>query len=185
MKIILAFLIAGVAVGQALALTIQEAMQQGLRSMQAGDYAAARANFELVLKHDPKHPTARALLRQAEIAAQEPVMASSKLQGVKLPGVNFKEASLNSVFKYLVDATSAASDGKVTLNIVPELSQEELKSRRITLNLAGNVPLMEVLRYVGRLGNVEFRSDPHALIVIDKHKATAEPAAEPASGLGN
>ncbi len=185
MKLTLILIASIMVVGHAFALTEQQAMQQGLQAYESGDLVTARTYFQMVLDNNPKHPTARAYLKRVEIDEKKPKPVTKRLETVQLTDIKFTEATLDSVLTYLVEATKTASGGKVDLNFVPELSPEEMKLRRVTLNLGGSVPLLEVLRYVGRLAEVEFRSDPHALIVVDKRTAAPEPAEKEAVGLGN
>ena len=154
--------------GELAALTVGEVFNQGVQAYREGELAEARRKFELVLENDPGHPAARAYLRRIELDSRRPQSYLDRLEGVAIAGVNFRQATLDSVLDFLVQSVRESSDGELALNFVPKLTADEMRRRRLTLQLQSRVPLTEVLRYVGQLADVNFRNDTHALIVEDK-----------------
>lgn len=149
----------------ALAATVREVFREAVAAYHAGDMATARAKLELVLAQDPSHPAARAYLKKIEMEAARPQSIENRLTALMLTGVNFREATLESVFPYLSQMASEA--GGPGVSFVVKLTREQMQKRRVTLALAQPVPFTEVLRYVGQLAHVRFRYETHAIVVED------------------
>ncbi len=145
-----------------------------------GDVDAAKRDFEAVLQADPKNPTAFAFLRQ--IAAKGGTGNASETQQRQLaqliiPKIDFKDATLASVLDYMKKAATKLSNSQTTANFVPQLSDEQMQSKTITLSLT-NVPFTEVLKYIGTLADLQFVFDRYAILVKPTGGSEA-PAAKP------
>ena len=115
-----------------------------------------------------------------------------KLNTIIFPEINFREAVVSDVVKFLSDESRRLDKAGVGVNIVigggieegggevtpavtPEAGQPAAAvapaaariagSRKISLNLR-NVPLIEVLKYVTQLGNLKFRIESSAVLIL-------------------
>ncbi len=146
-------------------------LTQAQKAYLAGDLETAKPLFQKVLAEDPQNVAARNYLKaiaQAEAQASQanPGAAVEKqLQGLILPKVEFREATLDSALDALKQQAAKASDGKIQPNFV--VAQGVNASAPVTLNLS-NVPFREVLRYVGDLAGVKFVVDRYAIRVEPK-----------------
>lgn len=140
-----------------------------------GDMETAKKNFQAVNKLDPKNVTAIGFLRKIAVdEAKKPQVGSLQKQLEKLivPKVDFRDATLGSALEFLKQAAPKHSDGKVIVNFVVQLPDEQANSQTLTLTLA-NVPYSEVLRYLGEVAKLEFAYEKYAIVV----KSRAGPAA--------
>lgn len=96
---------------------------------------------------------------QAQAAGRE----APSYDGVILPKVNFREASLSSVLDLLRQQVEEVTEGGTLINFVAQLPPEKL-AQKISLSLQ-NVPLPAVLKYVGELAGVQFVSEQYAIVV--------------------
>lgn len=163
-----------------------ESLQEDLTAAQVAygksDIETAKKAFQEVLRKDPKNQVAIGFLRKIAVdeAKKPPVSSLQKdLAKLILPKVEFREATLGSALEFLKNAAPKNSDGKVVVNFVVQLPDEQAKSQPVTLSLA-NVPYSEVLRYLGSVANIEFVYDKYAIVVRPKSPAaTAEAAPAP------
>jgi len=146
-----------------------------------GDYRTAIAIYEALVAQYPRDPKLRAAMAQARLAAREGSpkgTLEAKMKEVILPEVEFADVDLDSVFLYLSQRTEELSGGKVRPNFIYKGSAEDRKRPQITLRLS-NVPVTEVIRYVGELTSTAFVYDLHAIVGTPLHLTTAEPTAKP------
>jgi len=146
-----------------------------------GDYRTAIAIYEALVRQYPRDPKLRAALAQARLAEREGTpkgVLEAKLKLVILPEVEFSDVDLDSVFMYLSQKTEELTGGKLRPNFIYKGSVEERKRPQITLRLS-NVPVSEVIRYVGELTSTVFVYEPHAIVGTPGHLTTAEPVAKP------
>ncbi|NOX99443.1 MAG: hypothetical protein GXP30_06905 [Verrucomicrobia bacterium] len=132
----------------------------------AQDYEKAAEGFRKVLKYQPGYIYARKYLNQAEAkiksGVKPTVSLESKLAQLKI-SVEFSETDLGSVMTYLSQKSSEISGGKVVANFIYKGSSEDKTSKLVTLKL-GNVPLTEVIRYVGQLTATKFKYEEFAIV---------------------
>ena len=168
--------LAGSADGESPTELLSEAQAAYLR----GDLEAAKRNFELVNRLDPRNPTAIGYLRlikSKETKGGGGAKLEKQLQSVILPQIRFEQATLGSALDFLKQQVSKLTEGKLAVNFVVQLPDETVKTTQVTLNLT-NVPFTEVLRYVGTLANVTFSYEQYAIAV--KPKTAAATAANTA-----
>lgn len=142
-----------------------------------GDYRTAISIYEGLVAQFPQDPRLRASLARARLAAREgavKVTLESKLKSVVIPQVEFKDADLDSVFLFLIQKTEELSQGKVKPNFIYNGSAEQGNRAQITLRLT-NVPVTEVIRYVGQLTSTSFVYEAHAVVGTPLQGATAQP----------
>lgn len=171
-----------VARGEGVPELLREAQAAYLR----GDMKLAKENFTLVNRMDPRNAVAIGYLKMIAAAeAKQPQGAAlqKQLEQLIVPKVDFREATLGSVLDVLKQAASKHSDGKIAVNFVVQLPPDQVATRTVTLNLV-NVPMSEVLRYLGGLAQVEFAYEKYAILVKPRSApatpAPAAPVAEPA-----
>ncbi len=131
-----------------------------------GDIEAAKSTFEMVVQIDPRNPTALTYLRT--IRAAKPAISAAKsqqkqLNGVILAKVQFNQTSFGSALEYLKQQVAKSTEGKVPLNFVTQVPEETLATP-ITLALS-NVPVGEILRYLGELAKVSITYEPFAVAI--------------------
>lgn len=167
-------------------------LAEGQRAYLRGEIAAAKEKFELVRKLEPENRIAVGYLRR--IVAEElreaqikgpPNVTEAELRKLIMPRVQFAESSLAEALEFLRQKSNQLGNGRVAVNFVMQLD-EATKARKITLSLE-NMPVTEILRYMGDLADVQFVYDRFAIVV--KPKGAAAPAAAvpaapvPASGV--
>ncbi len=174
----------------ALADDVSDLLTEAQRAYVRGETKAAKEKFETVLKMEPQNRLANQYMRRIlaeqlkELQTRGPSNATeATLKTVILPKVQFAEASLADTLEYIRQKGNQVAEGKASINFVMQLD-EATKVKKVTLALQ-NVPITEVLRYLGQLADVEFVYDPFAIVVRPKSNApagTAQPASGPAAG---
>lgn len=170
-----------VARGEGLPELLREAQAAYLR----GDMKLAKENFTLVNRMDPRNAVAIGYLKMIAAAeAKQPQGAAlqKQLEQLIIPKVDFREATLGSALDFLKQAATKHSEGKVAVNFVIQLPPEMVASRTVTLNLV-NVPMSEVLRYLGGLVQIEFSYEKYAILVKPRAAQPAAPAAVPPAAV--
>lgn len=149
----------GVAAGK----STQQLFEEGKSALYAGDKAKARELLQEVLRRDPRHNLAQIYLTKAA----EPVKAEvSTIEGqmakVMVPSVEFSDANLGDVLEYISEKTDQLTNGSFRPNIVYKGERAELDAKKVTLKLS-NIPMLEVLRYVGDVTGTEFKYTKYAI----------------------
>lgn len=133
----------------------------------AQDYEKAEAGFRKVLKYQPGYIYARKYLTLTEekvkSGGSKAVSLESKLAQLKIPSVEFNETDLGTVMIYLSQKSAEVSGGKVVANFIYKGSAEDKQAKPVTLKLS-NVPLTEVIRYVGQLTGTKFKYEEFAIV---------------------
>ncbi len=144
---------------------------QGLIRLRRYDEAEA-ATMELISK-DPATQYAQLYLRQIQAgrAAME-----TPLRQMIVPTVDFREADLTDVVKFLGEVSAEISPDKRPMSFVLQLPPGTT-TPRVTLSLR-QIPMLDVLRYITGATGVSFKIEPHA-VVIYKAQAPAPKAPEP------
>lgn len=166
-----ALLLAATAFGESAAQLLSEAQSAYLR----GDIETAKRNFELVNRLDPRNTVAIGylkMIRAQEAKAPTGAKIEKQLSTVMLPQVQLRETTFSSALEYLRQQVTKTTDGKVAINFVLQIPEETAKTTNVTLNLS-NVPLTEVLRYLGSLAQVSFSYEPYAIVVKPAAGTTA------------
>ena len=163
------------AAGSAAQDPVKQLLGEAQAAYQRGDLTAAKAKFESVNQLDPRNQTALMYLRQ--IRAREAAgggNTSQSLSTIVLPSVQFRDAELSAVLEVIRQQVIKLTGGKQPLNFVVQLPPEQAKAP-INLSLI-NVPLTEVLKYIGSLAGVTFTFEKYA-IMVRPAAAPAEPGA--------
>lgn len=146
-----------------------ELVSQAQGAYSRGDLGAAETLFKQVLRENSKNATAVGFLRR--IAADKlkgPAGNSKEKQyaALILPRVEFQEASLSTALDALKQKVEAVSQGQTSISFVLP-KDDALKNTPVTIALR-DVPVTEVLRYIGELAGVEFVYDRYAVVVRAK-----------------
>jgi hypothetical protein len=148
---------------------LQQVFNDAKAAYEAGEYEQAAEGFRQVLKYQPGYVYARKYLVQTEAkikAGGDPkATLESKLAKLKVPSVAFEDASLEAVMAFLSQKSDELSGGKVVANFIYKGSSEEKKSTTLSLKLS-NVPMTDVIRYVGQLTNTKFKYEEFAVVGI-------------------
>jgi hypothetical protein len=157
--------------------SVQELLTQAQVAYQKGEVETAKKLFKAVLQQDPRNPTALSFLKMIAGGEKNKPAGSTiqkQLEKLIVPRVEFKEATLGSVLDFLKQTAAKASEGKTAVNFVVQLPEEQVKTKTVTLSLT-NVPMSEVLRYLGGLADIEFAYEKYA-ILVKPHVAAAQTA---------
>ena len=155
----------------------QELLTQAQVAYQKGEVETAKKLFKAVLQQDPRNPTALSFLKMIAGAEKNKPAGSSiqkQLEKLIVPKVEFKEATLGSVLDFLKQTAAKVSEGKTAVNFVVQLPEDQMKTKTVTLSLT-NVPMSEVLRYLGGLADIDFAYEKYA-ILVKPHVATTQTA---------
>jgi hypothetical protein len=158
-----------------------ETAQQLLTSAQLaygkGDYAAAKRDFEMVLRIDPRNQTAIGFMKM--IAARQTkddggANAQKELTKLILPKIEFKEATLGSALDFMKKKAGELSNGTQSVNFVVQPGVDAMTTCTLSLS---NVPFTEALRYLGEVANISFQYQKYAIVVRPRGAvATSAPA---------
>lgn len=147
-------------------------LAEAQRAYASGDYAQAKLQFELILAEDPNNIVARNYLKMIMTAQKQGRTGSAlqqQLRSVVIANVDFREATLEAALDFLRQQIEKTANLKTSFVLQPGVDP----ARTVTLRLA-NVPVTEVLRYIGDLAQVRFSVDQYAISV---HPRTAETSA--------
>ena len=171
-------LLAGGAFGESAQQLLSEAQTAYLR----GDMETAKRNFELANQLDPRNPTAIGYLRMIKAKEAQDARGGGgqekQLATVIIPKVEFREATFGSALDYLKQQVARQSQGKIAVNFVLQIPDEQVKTHTVTLSLT-NVPFTEVIRYLGTLTGTTFAFEKYAIAVRPTTVKTAAAATVP------
>jgi hypothetical protein len=133
----------------------------------AGHYDEAEAQCLQALQQTPNDPAIKRLLTQIETERAQQRNASASLrrriEGVIVPEVNVREASVSEVIDFLKEQAQTLSANKSPVNVVWE-APEQTKTAKVTLSLH-EVPLTDALKYVTESVGLHYRVDAHAIVI--------------------
>ena len=166
------------------AQSVQEAYKRGVQLYNQQKYAEALVIFDAVIKAKPDFVYARRYAAKCKTALASNVGPKNDLEGqlskVMLPAVEFKAAPIGDVLQFISKRTSQISGGSVNPNFIYKGSAEQRANSTVSLNLR-NVPVTEVIRYIGQLTRTKFTYEEHAIVADpnyqDKLNAAAQKAA--------
>lgn len=88
-----------------------------------------------------------------------------KLREMIVPEVNFEDADIVNIAKYLSETSAKLSGDGQKVNIVIVQSAEDKKNRILVTLALSNVPLYDVLNYMAMLTGMTMRVDEYAVIL--------------------
>lgn len=150
--------------------TLQQVFESAKEAYYRGDYESAKAGFTRVLQADPRHSYSRAYLAQIMQKTKNPgptgaAVLEGRMAGVIAPSIDFQEATLGSVIEFIPEKTAELTKKEFTPSIIYKGAPEELTQKKVTLRLS-NVPMSEVLRYVGELTQIQFKYEQYAIVAM-------------------
>ena len=145
----------------------ENAYRAAIRDFEGKNYEAAEKKLLGILKQDPNHVGARSYLNYVRAAIERDPGRTMRGQFARtiIPKVDFEEAPLDAVIEFLRKKSSEVSKGKVVPNLL--IQDQALKTRPVTLH-ADNLPLSEILFYVGQAGGLHFRYEKFSVVVSDR-----------------
>lgn len=170
------------------AQSLREAYQRGVQLYNEEKYADALVVFEAVIRAKPDFVYARSYAAKCKTAIASNAGPKNDIEGqlsrVMLPAIEFNAAPIGDVLQFLSKRISDISGGSVTPNFIYKGTPEQRDSTTVSLNLR-NVPVTEVIRYIGQLTRTRFIYEEHAIVADpnyqDKVNAAAQKAAEAAA----
>jgi len=164
--------------------SMQEVYNQAVADFDAGKLDEAEAGFQIVLKANPRYVYAKKYLvsiqQKRAAGTTTSTTIESKVQAIVLDTVEFEGASLKDVMTYLTQKAEEATGGAFTPNFVYRGTAEQAL-QPVTLKLR-NVPMTDVISYVGQTTGTRFSYDKYAVIGLPTSKAA--PAAETQASSG-
>lgn len=174
-------LVVAPAVFSADAPEVQEYLREGQAAFVSGDYAKAKAAFQMVYSIDPRNLTAINFLKRIKVAeGSQPKYTDQQqsLAGVIIPQIQFRDATVGAAFDFLKKAVEKQTGGKQAANFVLQLPAEQVNTQTVTLNLT-NVPFTEAVRYLAELVNATVSYDRYAIMIKPKSAAAPVPTTAP------
>lgn len=163
---------------------IQQLLQEGQTAYQKGDYEAAKSAFEMVYSMDSRNITAINFLRliKSSKGAVNPkaLPIERQVASVIIPQIQFRDATLGSAVDYLKKAVDRESGGKVAVNFVVQLPQEQINTQKVTLAL-NHVPFTEAVRYLASVASLDVEYQKYAIVLKPKNGDSASAANVPGS----
>ena len=143
-----------------------ELYKQGVEDYKAGNYKEAVQKLGTVAKRYPRNAKVQYYLRNAKmraLAAGPKNTMERDLRSLVVQHVEFEDADLNTVFAYLSQKAEEMSDGRIKPNFIYQGSAEDRAQANITLKLS-NVPMTDIIRYVGEITRTRFKYDAYAIM---------------------
>lgn len=164
---------------------IQQLLQEGQAAYQKGDYEAAKSAFEMVYSMDSRNITAINFLKllKANKGTVNPktLPIERQVAGIIIPQIQFRDATLGSAVDYLRRSVDRQSGGKVAVNFVVQLPQEQINTQTVTLALS-QVPFTEAVRYLASVANLDVEYQKYAIVLKPKNGESASAATVPGAG---
>ncbi len=149
---------------------LDELFAKALILYKYGRYDEAEAAARQILAQIPDNrdvqqlseEIARARAASARTAGQT-LGLKNKLDGIVIPEVNVRDADVRDVVKFLQEESGRLSPDKTPINFVWLVPADE-KLPHVSLQLQ-KMPLSEVIRYVLTVARLNYRVDPHAVVI--------------------
>jgi len=109
-------------------------------------------------------------------AVQDTKQIQDKLTSIIIDLIQFEDVSFASAVDFLRHKSKELDPEKKGVNIILELTPDELKDKTITMTLE-NVPLREAIKYICGSANLDFQIDKSGIVIIRKKNNSSE--AEP------
>jgi len=153
---------------------------EGVKLFNDNHFKEALANFEVVLKQNPRSIYARVYAGKCKAAIKQGVgpdknTLKKQLESIKIPQMAFTDAPIGDVLDYLSQRATELSDRKVALNFIYKGTPEQRSNTLVTLSVR-NVPMTEAIRYVGQLTQTVMKYEEHAVIADPNGTATVQTA---------
>lgn len=127
-----------------------------------------------LLKMSPNDERALACLQQIQAAHEAALVPLKKMI---VPTLEFREAALPDVLKYLQEISGGLSVDKKPVSFVLQLPPG-IAMPAVTLNLH-NVPMLDVIRFVTAVTGLSFRVEPYAVVIYKLQPPPLAPTTPP------
>jgi len=146
------------------AQTIPDLLNEAQRAYLDNNLTEAREKFELVRRLEPNNRIAAKYLQVMKgKEGSESGSLKSMLGKTVLERVNLKDATLAEALEFLRQKMNNQNPGQQAVNFVIKLDEAK-KAAKFSLTL-NQVPLTEVLRYIGELTNTQISYEKFAVVV--------------------
>jgi len=166
------------------AQSVQEVYNKGVALFNQQQYAEALVLFDAVVKAKPGFVYARSYAAKCRTALASNQGPKNDLEGqlskVMLPNVEFNAAPIGDVLQFLSTRAREISNNTVAPNFIYKGTAEQRDNTLVSLNLR-NVPLTEVLRYIGQLTRTTFIYEEHAVVADPNYQDRITEAAKKAA----
>jgi len=166
------------------AQSVQEVYNKGVALFNQQKYAEALVLFDAVVKAKPGFVYARSYAAKCRTALASNQGPKNNLEGqlskVMLPNVEFNAAPIGDVLQFLSTRAREISNNTVAPNFIYKGTAEQRDNTLVSLNLR-NVPLTEVLRYIGQLTRTTFIYEEHAVVADPNYQDRITEAAKKAA----
>lgn len=152
--------------------------REAMAAYEAQDWVLASALFDAVYRKT-KNPKAQFYLRSAQLKLAQGKTSETlekQLSRVIIPNIEFEETDVVTALTFLRTKTEELSGGKVKPNFLYKRDPNNPVLPLVTLQVR-NIPVTEVIRYIGDLTRTKFKYDAHAVLGVPGHLAPPEPAA--------
>jgi len=138
-----------------------QTIEQAKRAFAGGDQSTAFSLIQKVLAQDPNNPEAKETLAQFKNPKKS---LKQQIETVSVDQVRFKQVTLSEALAATTAIAEKNSGGSLHLNFVQQLPESFDQTKRFNLDLS-NIPLSELLRYIGQLTNTQFVPETYAISV--------------------
>jgi len=162
--------------------TAKAVFDEGVKLFEEKRFAEALVKFEQVQRMAPNFVYARSYAARARTALNRGAGPDNRLEGqlaqLIVPEIEFREAPLGDILDFLSMRAEELSGGEIKPNFIYKGSSEQRQNTLVNLNLR-NVPMTEVIRYVGTLSRTRFTYEAHAVVGEPMGAGAAPPASAP------
>jgi hypothetical protein len=163
--------------------TVQSVFTDGVKLYKQEKYEDALAQFERILKANPRHVYARNYSTKCKNAIASGAGPKNDLEGqiakIVIPQISFTDAPIGDVLQYLTSRAEEITGGKLVPNFIYKGTPEQRQNTTISLTLK-NVPMTEAIRYVGQLSRTRFSYEEHAIVADPNAQGAPNAAIEKA-----
>ena len=144
-------------------------LQQAIVLARVGLYDEAEARCKQILAEKPDQPTVKQLLREIQAKRDQVETPGSgaelkrQLRDLIVPELNLRAANAADIIEFLRAESKRLAADKSEINFVWQVPPGQ-KLPKVTLNLK-NVPMLEVIKYVTTIARLNYRVDPHAVVI--------------------
>jgi hypothetical protein len=150
---------------------------EGVAAFEAQNWALAVEKLTPVY-NQTRNPRVEYYLRNAKLKlaqGEAPESIEKKLSRVIIPDIEFDAAELPTTLDFLRTKTAEISKGLVRTNFIYKRDPNNPVVPVVTLKLS-NIPVTDVLRYIGDLTNTKFKFEAYAVVGMPASSAEAEKA---------
>ncbi|MFT5471020.1 MAG: tetratricopeptide (TPR) repeat protein [Verrucomicrobiales bacterium] len=160
----------------------QELYGKGKAAFESGNYKVAYEVFTDLVKRHPSHAKIRYYQRNSRLKLLQVAPKAgleAELQAIKVPEISLEDASLDLAFQFITMKATELSGGEIKANFIYKGPKDEREDPQISLKLT-NVPLSEVIRYIGEMTGTHFKFEQHAIVATPIRNLAVPAETQPA-----